>query len=137
MGFLLRVAFWLTLVLLLIPTGSDTNTRTGSLGPGDAMSAAQATIEDARGFCTRQPDACAFAGRIASTLTDKAQAGAKMLYEFLRDQSSNRANPATTGSVSEAAGAQAADAQAANHTLAPSERGVPWRAPDVPPRRHE
>ncbi|KAA5602849.1 DUF5330 domain-containing protein [Blastochloris sulfoviridis] len=137
MGFLLRAALLLVVVLALIPTGSGTDSRTGAIGAGDAMSAAQAAIEDARGFCTRQPDACAFAGRFASALTDKAEAAAKMLYEFLRDQSNSHANPATTGSASEAADAQAADTQAATHTLAPSERGVPWRAPDAPPRRHE
>lgn len=133
MGFLLRATLLLVVVLALIPTGSGTDSRTGSVGAGDAMSAAQAAIEDARGFCTRQPDACAFASRFAATLTDKAEAAAKMLYEFLRDQSANRANPATTGSIRESA-----DAGNADHTLAPSERGVPWHAPDAPPpRRHE
>ncbi|MFS8037646.1 DUF5330 domain-containing protein [Xanthobacter sp. AM11] len=82
MFFLLRLAFWLGLVLLLLPLGLK-----GADGQGvsvfDALGAAQAVIADARGFCERQPQACAVGGQMVTHLTEKAQVGAKWLYESL------------------------------------------------------
>lgn len=82
MFFLLRMAFWIALVLLLLPLGLK-----GTGGPDvsvfDAFGAAQAVVADARGFCTRQPEACAVGGQMLTHLTEKAQAGAQWLTEAL------------------------------------------------------
>lgn len=80
MFFLLRMAFWLTLVVLLLPLGL----RGGSgsdVSVVDAFGAAQAVVSDAGGFCERQPQACAVGGQMFSHLLEKAQLGAKWLYE--------------------------------------------------------
>ena len=96
MFFLLRMAFWLGLVLILLPSGSSSEPRRriGSTRP-QAISAASATVGDLRQFCTRQPDACTVGSHVATELGYKAQAGAKMLYDFLTDSS----RPKETGSV--------------------------------------
>jgi hypothetical protein len=68
MFFLLRMAFWLSVVLVLLPSGGSQRTATApsaELGPIEAVSAASATVSDMRGFCTRQPVACAI-GSLAS-----------------------------------------------------------------------
>src|SRR5271165_6063660 len=85
MFFLLRMTFWLGLVLVLLPTGSSQRVPASDVGAGDAISAASATVGDLRRFCTRQPDACTVGSQVATTLGYKAQAGAKMLYDFLTE----------------------------------------------------
>src|SRR6516164_10618688 len=82
MFFLLRMAFWLGLVLILLPSGSSQQPQGSQVAATDAISAASATVGDLRQFCTRQPDACTVGSHVASELGYKAQAGAKMLYEF-------------------------------------------------------
>jgi hypothetical protein len=83
MFFLLRMAFWLSVVLILLPTGTSQQVPANSVGATDAISAASATVGDLRQFCTRQPDACTVGSQVATELGYKAQAGAKMLYQFL------------------------------------------------------
>ena len=96
MFFLLRMAFWLGLVLVLLPSGSvQPNASRTEVGASEALSAASATVGDLRGFCTRQPDACTVGSQVATAIGYKAQAGAKMLYDFL----SEALAPRETGSL--------------------------------------
>src|SRR5262245_8399340 len=86
MRFLFRLAFWLGLVLVLLPSvGSNTMPKT-DVGATDAVSAARAAIADLRQFCERQPEACNIGSQAAVAIGHRAQAGAKMLYEFLNDR---------------------------------------------------
>src|SRR5262249_498554 len=85
MRFLLRVAFWLAVVLVLLPSGGSQPTPGINVTALDAMSAAKATVTDMRSFCERQPDACSVGSQAAVAIGHRAQAGAKMLYEYLND----------------------------------------------------
>src|SRR6201998_187986 len=85
MFFLLRMAFWLGLVLVLLPSGSSQQPQGSQVGATDAISAASATVGDLRQFCARQPDACVVGSHVASQLGSRAQAGARMLYEFVTE----------------------------------------------------
>ncbi|HET9247559.1 MAG TPA: DUF5330 domain-containing protein, partial [Xanthobacteraceae bacterium] len=58
MRFLLRMAFWLTVILALLPSGGSQPTPKLNVSPLDAMWAAKATVTDMGSFCERQPDAC-------------------------------------------------------------------------------
>ena len=58
MFFLLRMAFWLTLVLALLPTGSSQPAKGPPLHASDAVTAATAAVSDMSNFCTRQAEAC-------------------------------------------------------------------------------
>src|SRR3979411_1331499 len=61
MFFLLRVAFWLTIVLALLPSGGAQQSAEASatkVGPTEAVVAAGAAVSDMGSFCERQPDAC-------------------------------------------------------------------------------
>lgn len=82
MFFLLRIAFVIGLVLFLIPFGLKGKDGE-AVSVFDALGAAQAVVADMRGFCERQPQACAVGGQMASHVADKAQVGAKWLYEAL------------------------------------------------------
>jgi hypothetical protein len=88
MLFLLRVAFWLTVVLALLPYGSTRPIASSGpqVGAADAVVAASAAVSDVSGFCNRQPGACAVGASAAVAIGQRAQAGAKMVYEFINDR---------------------------------------------------
>jgi uncharacterized protein DUF5330 len=132
MFFLLRMTFWLGLVLVLLPFGTSQHNTSGSeVSATEAISAASATVGDLRGFCGRQPDACAVGSQMASTIGSRAQAGAKLLYDALTEAMA----PHETGSVGNTStGAKAiADKtvaeRASQNTLTPADMVSPWRGP--------
>ena len=101
MFFLIRAAFWLCVVLALLPTfaGKDTSPQQSvaqsNIGAGEAVIAASATVSDLTGFCSRQPEACSVGSQAAVAFGNKAQAGAKILYDYLNDRAPSNA----TGSM--------------------------------------
>src|SRR5262245_25808991 len=87
MMFLLRTAFWMSIVLVLLPSGGSNPTPQGQqIGAADAVSAASAAVSDLGNFCTRQPAACEVGSQAAVALGQRAQAGAKMIYDFLSER---------------------------------------------------
>ena len=133
MFFLLRMAFWLSIVLILLPSGTAQQAQpAGDVGASDAISAASATVQDLRGFCVRQPDACTVGSHVAVSLGYKAQAGAKMLYEFLSEAMA----PHDTGTVAGGAGQhggmvknvidKSAPDKASQNTLTPADLAPAW-----------
>jgi hypothetical protein len=136
MRFLIKVAFWLTIVVLLLPADSTRNGSTPQVGPLEALGAAQAAVEDAGGFCVRNPEACQVGSQAFQSFGEKAQYGAKLLYEFLASRFSDD-TPAqtTTGSIR-------TTNQPGRHTLLPSDLEPAWAGPErplpavpLPPRR--
>jgi hypothetical protein len=127
MRFLFRLTFWLALVALLLPrTGSQV---ASNVGVSEAVSAAQATVSDMRGFCDRQPGACAVGTQTAIALGHGAQAGARLLYEYLNDRvaADTPAHKVTSGSETRSG------ARPGHDTLLPADRTPAWRGPQ--PRR--
>ena len=120
MFFLLRVAFWLSIVILLLPTGSPPSGP--KLDTSDAVSAASAAVSDMRQFCSRQQEACNIGSQAAIAFGYKAQAGAKMLYEFLTEALA----PSETGSVTPVKREVNAGSQ---DTLMPADLTPAWRGP--------
>ena len=126
MWFLLRAAFWLSIVIVLLPTPDSVKMPESNVSTAQAVSAASATMSDMRQFCARQPDACAVGSQAATVFGQKAQTGAKMLYEFLNE----RTGPNETGSVT---GKPTGGAQRSQQTLTPDDLAPAWRGPE--PRR--
>ena len=120
MFFLLRMTFWLGLVLILLPSGSTQAPPASQVGASDAISAASATVGDLSQFCARQPDACTVGSHVATELGQRAQAGARMLYEFL----TKKLKPNDTGPTGRPAGSTA---DASQNTLSPADLVAPWR----------
>jgi hypothetical protein len=124
MFFLLRMAFWLCVVCVLLPSGSKTTSPEAKIDASEAVTLASAAVSDARGFCDRQPDACVTGGKVAVAIGHKAEAGARTLYEFvskLRDKSASGEKAARPGSEG---------------TLTPADMAPGWHAPvPLPPRR--
>ena len=124
MKFLLKLAFWLTVVILLLPSDRDQqNAPPSQIGTGDAVSAANAAVSDMRQFCVRQPDACAVGSQALVHLGQKAQTGAKLLYDFLNDKLGH-------AETQEAATAPAMHGRKpSQNTLTPADVALPWRGP--------
>jgi hypothetical protein len=90
MRLLFRMIFWLTLVLVLLPSVGSQTTSSGLVSGCRAASAAKATVTDLRSFCQRQPEACTVGSQAAALIGHRAQAGAKMLYEYSRSTLARR-----------------------------------------------
>lgn len=130
MMFLIRTAFWLSVVVLLLPTPESIKTPDSSIGTAQAVSAASATVSDMRGFCDRQPDACKVGSQALTAFGYKAQASAKWVYEFLTDKL--KAEPSSASGESKAI--ELGDNS--QHTLTPSDAAPAWRGPQ-PQRQAE
>jgi hypothetical protein len=130
MFFLLRMAFWLGVVLILLPSGSSQPVQSpNEVGASQAISAASATVQDVRGFCTRQPEACTVGSQVAVSLGYRAQAGAKMLYDFLTETLASHEDGSTSRTGSVVTKAVQAPDNASQNTLTPADLVTPWRGP--------
>lgn len=151
MGFLLRMAFWLGLVFVLLPTDKTPDAATQpQIGAMEAVTAATAAVADMAQFCNRQPEACAVGGQAASMVGARAQAGAKKVYHFITDQADKteapaaeptqatprgqkdggdkaggRKNPEHTGSIIDIA----TPAMRSGDTLSAQDLQIEWQAP--------
>jgi hypothetical protein len=84
MFFLLRMAFWLGLVCVLLPgNGNAPASPDSQIDAVQAVTLASAAVSDVRGFCDRQPEACEVGGKVAVAIGHKAEAGARTIYEFV------------------------------------------------------
>ena len=130
MFFLLRMAFWLGLVLVLLPRDHTPDSdKAPQVGASDAVSAATAAVSDMSQFCTRQPAACEIGGQAATALGQRAQDGAKKIYKIITD----RKPPDHTGSIP---GTDTAELDAieratmdAPETLTIEDLQAPWTVP--------
>jgi hypothetical protein len=114
--FLLRTAFWLSIVILLIPAAPSDDGR-AKAGTGEALTAAQAAVRDAAGFCERNPQACEAGGAALAAFGQKAQTGARWLYEFVSAQLASYDRRERPDAVSQ-------------HTLRPQDLEPRWRGPE-------
>jgi len=132
MKFLFKLAFWLSIVVLLLP--ADRAQQGPQVGTGEAMTAANAAVSDMRQFCARQPDACSVGSQALTHFGHKAQSGAKMLYEFLNEKFGREPSPdaGTLAGAGEKAIPAAARKRGQN-TLTPADQALPWHGPQ--PRR--
>jgi hypothetical protein len=114
MFFLIRSAFWLCLVILLIPGDPASGTDAPRVSLGQAVSAAGATIADLSGFCSRNPEACATGGTALAMIGEKAWQGAEFLIAVLADNFD---------------GAENEPVAAGTGTLTAADLAMPWQAP--------
>src|SRR5207253_7684474 len=114
MFFLLRMVFWLGLVLVLLPREKTPESdKLPQLGASEAVSAATAAVSDVSQFCKRQPAACEVGGQAATMIGQRAQDGARKLYQIITDKRA----PDHTGSIGNADEAEAMAGGAPRDTL--------------------
>ena len=137
MFFLLRMAFWLGVVCVLLP-GGGAKSPDSNIDATQAMTLASAAVSDARGFCERQPDACKVGGKVAVALGHKAEAGARTLYDFVTAKLNEPAAPATKPAAAKPETKVVPASNLDHGTLTQQDLTTPWhgRVP-LPPRRAE
>jgi Family of unknown function (DUF5330) len=134
MFFLLRMAFWLGLVLVLLPRDKTPESdKLPQIGASEAVSAATAAVSDMGQFCKRQPAACEVGGQAATVIGQRAKDGAQKLYKIITDKKApetDKKAPDHTGSIG---GADEAEYTAApRDTLTPDDMTVEWQVPPTP-----
>lgn len=99
---LLRLAFWGTLILLVIPLDGD-----GTIGPVDltspvkAVSAAREMAADLSRICERNPEACERGRDLAATVSERARVAALAAYEALGQSTATPDPSIHTGTVAQ------------------------------------
>jgi hypothetical protein len=159
MWFLLRLTFWLGLVLVLLPRDKTPESeKLPQIGASDAVQAATAAMSDMSQFCKRQPAACEVGGQAATVIGQRAADGARKVYSIITDKpekpdkadrseqadkphkadkkapgadrSDNKKAPDHTGSIGNGADADpAAIVEAPRDTLTADDLAVEWRPP--------
>jgi hypothetical protein len=155
MWFLLRLTFWLGLVLVLLPRDKTPESdKLPQIGTSDAVQAATAAVSDMSQFCKRQPAACEVGGQAATVIGQRAAEGARKVYSIITDKAekadaadkadkpdkavkkvpgaekSDKKAPDHTGSIGDVADGEAAMvANAPRDTLTADDLALEWRAP--------
>jgi Family of unknown function (DUF5330) len=130
MFFLLRMAFWLGLVLVLLPREKTPESeKLPQIGASEAVQAATAAVSDMSQFCKRQPATCEVGGQAATVIGHRAEDGARKLYRIITDKRpSDR-----TGSIGDVGDADPSLMNATSRdTLTPDDLTTEWRVPVVP-----
>src|SRR5215470_5960587 len=122
MFFLLRLAFWLGLVLILLPREKTPESeKLPQIDAAQAVQAATAAVSDVSQFCKRQPAACEVGGQAATVIGARAQEGARKLYQIITD----KRPPDHTGSID---GSEDDNPEMApRDTLTDDDLAVQWR----------
>jgi Family of unknown function (DUF5330) len=129
MFFLLRMAFWLGLVLVLLPREKTPESdKVPQIGASEAVSAATAAVSDMGQFCKRQPTACEVGGQAATVIGQRAQDGARKVYKIITDKKPDHTSSIDTADDAEAVVAAPPPADA----LTEDDIAIEWRMPRTP-----
>ncbi|AWM06566.1 MULTISPECIES: DUF5330 domain-containing protein [Bradyrhizobium] len=142
MRFLLRITFWLGLVLVLLPRDKTPESeKLPQIGAADAVQAATAAVSDMTQFCKRQPAACEVGGQAATIIGQRAQDGARKIYQIINDKKEHISNdknekndkkaPDHTGSIAMAGEGDAVSSEAPHDTLSQDDLALEWRGPSA------
>lgn len=111
--FLIRTAFWLSVVIMLIPADPQSQTPAPRVSMFEALSSARAVASDFSNFCERNPDVCVTGAAAFQVFAEKAQNGARLLLRYF------------DGTIE----TNGADDQG---TLTESDRAPAWQGPGQP-----
>lgn len=115
MWFLLRMTFWLGLVLVLLPRDKTPESdKLPQIGTSEAVQAATAAVSDMSQFCKRQPTACEVGGQAATVIGQRAADGARKVYSIITDKVEKTDHPDKAEKVEQPEKPQKADKKAPN-----------------------
>lgn len=127
MLFLIRAAFWLMIIVLLLPT--DERQRSEVYGT------AQAAVNDLVTFCDRNPETCAKGKDAFGVFVQKAQFGARMVMDIINGRTIDDNVPAEDAPDIQGSETQALfeptrfDLGGSQDTLSPDDREEAWSGP--------
>lgn len=121
--FLIRTAFWLGIIILLLPTDSKQQ--------GEVYGTAQAAVKDVTGFCDRNPDACANGKDVFQMFVQKAEFGFEMLMGFIenKDVAASIAADVPAASIPEPSEPASFEPSPSQDTLEPQDLQPAWNGP--------
>ena len=122
MLFLIRAAFWLMIIVLLLPT--DAQQRSEVYGT------AQAAVNDVASFCDRNPETCARGKDAFAVFVQKAQFGARMLMDLIQNKTGSGDAAMPVADTSSFVKPARFDMSASQDTLNPEDREEAWSGPD-------
>ena len=120
MGFLIRTAFWLMIIVLLLPT--DETQRSEVYGT------AQAAVNDVATFCDRNPETCARGKDAFAVFVQKAQFGARLLMSLVNGSTGADGDPQQSSEVSPFEPARLGPG-GSQDTLSPDDLEEDWSGP--------
>ena len=82
-GFVFRAAFWLGIVILLLPGDPNTGANAPRVSAMQALMATRSAIADFSTFCDRNPQTCATGSTAVQVFVSKARYGAELLSGYL------------------------------------------------------
>jgi hypothetical protein len=111
--FLVKAAFWLTIVLLLLPADPESGEPAPRVNMIEAAVAAGSAIRDISRLCERQPDACETGGHALKALGQKLRYGSELVQRYFNSDDAPEAEPASLSGSG----------------LTSEEMQIPWRKP--------
>jgi hypothetical protein len=129
MMFLLRLAFWILVICLLLPDSPGDNRR--------LLSSAERTVSDLRGFCQRNPDVCEDMRITMTSMLTKLKNGAEFIQALLAQDDKNGGSGSAAPPAAPAEGQTAAKGGKPpprlmpnwQDSLNPADKQMPWRGP--------
>jgi Family of unknown function (DUF5330) len=123
MRFLLRITFWLSVVLVLLPNSGSQSVPKSQVSAAEVVSAAKDVITDTLHICDRQQEVCVVGSRTAVAVGQRVEAGAKTVLELLREHfgSSQLGSERSTELV------PLPPAKPLHDTLRPADLMAPWQ----------
>lgn len=112
--FLFRTAFWLAVVVMLLPTDEKQQARFAAF--------AVTTVHHAATFCDRNVRTCEIGADVWATFLRKLDYGTRLAIEVVNDRPQPADKP-----VAQPVSARAPDASRRGNTLAPTDLVPPWR----------
>jgi hypothetical protein len=99
MFFLLRAAFWLSLVIIFLPADKPDGSDAPSVSAFQAISAAHDAFSDVSQFCQRNPDTCVTGSAALQVFGDKLRTGVKLISSAFANHKTDGAQTAGTGTL--------------------------------------
>jgi hypothetical protein len=121
MLFLIRTAFWLMIIVLLLPT--DEQQRSEVYGT------AQAAVHDVATFCDRNPETCTRSKDAFAVLVQKAQFGARMLMDLISGKQESDGLEQPSSGMPPLFAPASYSGSASQDTLKPEDREEAWMPP--------
>lgn len=98
MGFLIRMAFWFSLVLLVLPLDPQSDSGTGdNVSPVQAFFAAREAVGDMAAICERKPDVCETGKAAMHTISVRAKESARIALDMIDEGKAKPGEFAATG----------------------------------------
>jgi hypothetical protein len=130
MMFLLRLAFWILVICLLLPGSPGDNRR--------LMSSAERTVSDMRGFCQRNPEVCEDMRITMTSMLAKLKNGAEFIQAWLAQYDRSGEGGGTVPPAAAPAEGQTPSKGVKppprlmpiwQDSLNPADKQMPWRGP--------